>query len=123
MWAASDHNKKNKKTSAGNSDWLPLAALVVIGLLTLSAHLLEYGKQDEGQALVTAVFPPWWSPDRACLAASSAGVIAAVGQYHFVFSVLGDKADVSKRLREFGAIIILDGRSFLLCGSRGTIAR
>lgn len=65
---------------------------------------------------VAAVFPPWWSAARAFDAAAGAGRIVALGRLSSVLIVHGDPAQLAHRLREAGALLVLD--SSLSAGCR-----
>lgn len=57
---------------------------------------------------VAAVFPPWWSPAQTVAAAGAVGDIAAAGGASFIIILRGDPADLARRARSAGALIILD---------------
>lgn len=84
-------------------------ALAATLLVVLSSSLPRSDK-------VAAVFPPWWSAARALSAAAGAGRIVALGHFPSVLIVHGDPARLARRLREAGALLVVD--SFLSAGCR-----
>jgi hypothetical protein len=57
---------------------------------------------------IAVVFPPWWSPAQTVAAAGAVGDIAAAGGAPFIIILRGDPADLARRARSVGALIVLD---------------
>jgi hypothetical protein len=85
-------------------------------LLATALPLLALPGAGSGAA-VAAVFPPWWSGQRAALAAMAAGPVSGFGGTGFVVLLpSGDPA----RLRQAGAWWILPAALFGGCGPART---
>lgn len=108
-------NSQAGRASAGSS---PLARI----LLAAAACALSLGIGVSAVAApadadrVAAIFPPWWSAERALIAAASAGQIAGGGQMDNVVIVVGQSDGLSRRLREAGSVILLSPGAVRLCG-------
>ena len=88
-----------------------VAGPVALGVLGAAASLLAavaVEAQPRTPGRVAAVFPPWWSPSHVVGAAGSAGDVAGVGAAPFVVILRGDPADLSRRARSAGALLLLD---------------
>ncbi|WP_396592746.1 hypothetical protein [Brevundimonas sp. R86498] len=69
---------------------------------------LSVAAQPRSPFVVAALFPPWWSVDRARAAAEAAGVVSRVGRANVI--VVYGGLDVSQDLRREGAWAIVDPR-------------
>lgn len=88
----------------------PARTAVVIALAMMVSLLpaLSVAAHPRSPFMVAAVFPPWWSIDRAQAAAEAAGFVARVGRGNVV--VVYGGLDVSQNLRREGAWAIVDPR-------------
>lgn len=77
----------------------------VIGAV-FAAQAMPGGKPDA----LLAVYPPWWSSERALNAASAVGDVSAGSARGFAFVVQSSGPNLPERLRASGAIIILNPR-------------
>jgi hypothetical protein len=96
--------------------WLsPLAMLFSVAVLTVGM-IVSRGAGAPGDPMV-AVFPPWWSQSRSFAATSDSGVaVAGFGPVGWlVVAVPGTEAD-SRRIRESGALLLLNAAAARLCG-------
>ncbi len=89
-----------KATAAGICMLIP-----VIGIV-FAAQAMPAGKAGA----LLAIYPPWWSSERALQAASDAGDISAGSARGFAFVVRSSRPDLPERLRASGAIMILNPR-------------
>lgn len=64
-----------------------------------------------------AIFPPWWSGNRAIHAAASAGEIVSVGQTSAIIVVHGDAGLLAPRLWAAGALLVLDAKKLAICSN------
>lgn len=62
------------------------------------------------------MFPPWWSSARVIAAASAAGPVSAASRQPFVVVVRAPDGDVAGRLRQAGALLVLDPGLARACG-------
>ena len=72
---------------------------------------------------VAAVFPPWWSAADRFAAAAGAGRIVALGRLPSVLIVHGAPALLARKLREAGALLVLDSSLSVGCRSAGSDTR
>lgn len=96
--------------------WVPAAGLMIVGLFVTVALAATPGNGGR----MTAVFPPWWSQADAFAAAARAGRPIAAGGLEFIILV-GDadgasQSGLSQRLRDEGALVLMDGSAFRPCG-------
>jgi hypothetical protein len=99
--------------------WTPAAALVIGGVFVTADA--EFAPSDSTRLL--ALFPPWWSAERALAAAGEVGAVAGVGALSFAVAVAGDQPGLTRALRDRGAFWVLDGRAFPACFSSLTKAQ
>jgi hypothetical protein len=90
-----------------------LFATLTIFLGLFAAVAVNATPRDPGR--IAAVFPPWWSPAEAIAAGGSAGDIAGAGGAAFILVLRGDPADLARRARSAGAVLILDPDLAGLC--------
>ncbi len=93
--------------------WLNAAALLLVSWLAIAALSLQIGPDAE---IVAVAFPPWWSAQRAFLAAASAD--AAIVRMTAVPSLLvvrPDRHDGLMRLRKAGVWFAMDPRAIAAC--------
>lgn len=64
---------------------------------------------------LAAVFPPWWTTERALMAAAGAGRIEALGRLPATVIVRGDPARLAERLRLAGAVFTFDSSLSIGC--------
>jgi hypothetical protein len=102
-----------RRASQTLAAWTPAAALVIGGVFV--AADAEFAPADATRLL--ALFPPWWSAERALAAAGDVGAVASVGALSFAVAVAGDRPGLTRALRERGAFWVLDGRAFPACFS------
>ncbi len=67
---------------------------------------------------LAAIYPPWWTEERALTAASSAGPVAGFGRLPFIVAVSGAAPGAVERLKSSGALFVVDGSRFSFCVSR-----
>ncbi|MCE7029692.1 hypothetical protein [Jiella avicenniae] len=60
---------------------------------------------------VAALFPPWWSQERVLAAATQSGSLLDVGGWSSVVVLAFTDKALPDRLRESGALIVLDARA------------
>jgi hypothetical protein len=93
------------------SVWAPAAGLLA-GSLVLSAAAAT---RPVDPHRVAAIFPPWWSEGAALGAAAQAGDVVAGGKLPFVVAVVAAEGDLAARLRQAGALFVVDRTTFGLC--------
>ena len=64
---------------------------------------------------IAAIFPPWWSGERAFAAASSVGAVIREGAVPVVLVVRTPAGDGAARLRSAGAWLVLDPKAVEGC--------
>lgn len=84
------------------------AALATLGVVLGLFAAVAVSAEPRTPGRVAAVFPPWWSATRVGEAAASAGNIAGAGGAPFVIILRGDPADLSRRTRAAGALMLID---------------
>ena len=94
--------------------WTPLA-FVFTG--SLVAAVMASARPTDAVRLA-AIYPPWWSAERALAAASSAGPVAGSGRLPFIVAVSGAAPGAGERLKSFGALFVVDGSRFSFCISQ-----
>jgi hypothetical protein len=93
--------------------WLNAAALLVASFIAIAALSLQV---RPGAEIVAVAFPPWWSAERAFLAAASAD--AAIVRMTAVPSLLvvrPDQHDGLARLRKAGVWLAIDPQAIAAC--------
>src|ERR1700760_1110783 len=96
--------------------WLNAAALLAASFVAVAALSLQV---RPGTEIVAVAFPPWWSNERALLAAASAD--AAIVRMTAVPSLLvvrPDQHDGLSRLRNAGVWLAMDPQAIAACVSR-----
>jgi hypothetical protein len=93
--------------------WAPAAVLVIGGAFAAAA--VEFAPADSTRLI--AVFPPWWSAERALAAAGEVAAVSGVGAMSFAVAVSGDRPDLTQALRDRGAFWVFDGRAIPACFS------
>lgn len=83
-------------------------ALAILGVFLSLFAAVAVDAQPRSPGRVAAVFPPWWSSAQVIGAAGSAGDIAGAGGASFIVILRGDPADLSRRARDAGALMLLD---------------
>ena len=91
--------------------WAPAALLTLGG--AFAAADVEFAPGDSTR--LVAVFPPWWSAERALAAASEVAAVSGVGGLGFAVGVVSDRPDLARALSAHGAVWVVDGRSFPAC--------
>jgi hypothetical protein len=97
----------------GNA-WLPAMALLLVSFLgTAWLGLRPSGAAGEP---VAAVFPPWWSAERAFVAASAAGgAVVREGAWSNILVVSSAERDFPDRLHVAGAWLLLNPKALDAC--------
>jgi hypothetical protein len=90
--------------------WTPLA-FVFTGSLVAAAM---GSARPTDAARLAAIYPPWWSAERALAAASAAGPVAGSGRLPFIVAVSGAGSGAVERLKLSGAVFV-DGSRFSFC--------
>jgi hypothetical protein len=93
--------------------WLNAAALLLASFIAIAALSLQI---RPGAEIVAVAFPPWWSAERAFLAAASAD--AAIVRMTAVPSLLvvrPDRHEGLARLRRAGAWLAIDPQAIAAC--------
>jgi hypothetical protein len=96
--------------------WLNAAALLVASFVAVAALSLRV---RPGTEIVAVAFPPWWSAQRAFLAAASAD--AAIVRMTAVPSLLvvrPDRHEGLTRLRKAGVWLAMDPQAIAACLSK-----
>jgi hypothetical protein len=88
-------------------------ALATLGILLSLFAAVAVDAQPRTPGRVAAVFPPWWSAAQIIGAAGSAGDIAGSGGAPFIVILRAPSndlrpADLSRRARDAGALLLLD---------------
>lgn len=91
--------------------WTPLA-FVFAGSLVAAAMV---STRPTDAVRLAAIYPPWWSAERALVAASSAGPIAGSGRLPFIVAVSAAGPGLVERLKSSGALFVIDGSRFSFC--------
>lgn len=94
--------------------WTPLA-FVFAGSLVAAAMA---SARPTDAVRLAAIFPPWWSAERALAAASSVGPVAGSGRLPFIVAVSGAGPGAGERLKSSGALFVVDGSRFSFCVAR-----
>ncbi len=89
------------------------ALILMCGTLSIAASV-EFQPGDP-QAVV-AIFPPWWRHADVLTAAASAGLVQALGASANVVFLRSDRSDLPERATKAGALFVLPGSGFGLCG-------
>ena len=93
--------------------WLNAAILLLVSFVVMTALSLRAGTDAE---IVAVVFPPWWTTQRAFVAAASAN--AAIVRQTAVGSILVVRpggSDGLTRLREAGVWLTIDPQAIGAC--------
>jgi hypothetical protein len=86
-----------------------------IALVGVFVILASAAPRDPHSA--AALFPPWWSSARAFAAAGSVGEIARTGVISSIIVVHSNAPGLADRLRDAGALLIIDPERLVSCGS------
>lgn len=97
------------------TSWKFWAAAAAIALAVF-ALMLPAPRADA----VAAVFPPWWTQQRAIKAAVGAGEVLGAGGAGFVVIVRAPSRAARQQLHRAGALALLDPTGFAPCGEQGT---
>ena len=93
--------------------WLNAAALLVASWVAIAALSLQV---RPGTEIVAVAFPPWWSAERAFLAAASAdAAIVRMTAIPSLLVVRPDQHDGLERLRKAGAWLAVDPQAIAAC--------
>ena len=93
--------------------WLNAAALLVASFLAVAALSLQV---RPGAEIVAVAFPPWWSAERAFLAAASAdAAIVRMTAIPSLLVVRPDQHDGLARLRKVGVWLAVDPQAIAAC--------
>jgi hypothetical protein len=93
--------------------WLNAAVLLVASWIAVAALTLQV---RPGAEIVAVAFPPWWSVERAFLAAASAeAAIVRTTAVPSVLVVRPDQHDGLARLREAGVWLVIDPQAIAAC--------
>jgi len=93
--------------------WLP--SLVLFASLLGVAALALQPRPDHP---VAAVFPPWWSAERAFAAAGSAGgAVLRDGAWSTLIVAQSPDPQFAARLRAAGALLVLDPQALGTCST------
>lgn len=93
--------------------WLPAAALLLVSWVAVAALSLQARPDAE---VVAVAFPPWWSAQRALLAAASANAaFVRMTAAPAVLVLRPDSHDGLKKLHEAGAWLTLDPQAIDAC--------
>ncbi|ORE97819.1 hypothetical protein ATO4_07765 [Aurantimonas sp. 22II-16-19i] len=84
--------------------------MMVTGSLAMLVAMLP-GPTFGQDASVAALFPPWWPQERVLRAATSAGDLVDSGGWTSVVVLRFGDSRLPDRLREAGALIVLDAGS------------
>jgi len=93
--------------------WLNAAALLIASFIAVAAMSLQV---RSGAEIVAVAFPPWWSAERALLAAASAdAAIVRVTAVPSLLVVRPDQHDGLARLRKAGVWLAIDPQAVAAC--------
>jgi len=93
--------------------WLNAAALLIASFIAVAALSLQV---RSGAEIVAVAFPPWWSAERALLAAASAdAAIVRVTAVPSLLVVRPDQHDGLARLRKAGVWLAIDPQAVAAC--------
>jgi hypothetical protein len=93
--------------------WTP-AVFVFAGSLVAAAMV---SARPTDAVRLAAIYPPWWSAERALVAASAVGPIAGSGRLPFIVAVSAAGPRLVERLKSSGALFVVDGSRFSFCVS------
>jgi hypothetical protein len=94
--------------------WLNAAALLVASFIAVAATLSLQVRP--GAEIVAVAFPPWWSAERAFLAAASAdAAIVRMTAVQSLLVVRPDAHDDLARLRRAGVWLAVDPQAIAAC--------
>ena len=91
--------------------WALPVAVLTLSTVSVGALAAAPGRPDA----MAAVYPPWWSPARAAASAAAAGDLQAVGGAATILVVRSDRPGLGRRLRESGALLLIDSRLASFC--------
>ncbi|WP_271067963.1 hypothetical protein [Caulobacter sp. NIBR1757] len=91
--------------------WALPVAVLALSTVSVGALAAAPGRPDA----MAAVYPPWWSPARAAASAATAGDLQAVGGSATILVVRSDRPGLGGRLRESGALFLIDSRLASFC--------
>jgi hypothetical protein len=91
--------------------WAP-ALLTGLGGGLVAADV-EYAPAQSTRLI--AVFPPWWTVERALTAVGDIAAATGVRAGGFALAVAGEPPDLAQRLRDRGALWVLDGDANPAC--------
>jgi len=94
-----------------------VAAIVGTVLVTL---VMTIAASSPNSDVIAAVSPPWWNADRTFEAAASAGEVLQRGRLPSVLIIRGDSTGLAARLRDAGALFLLDSRVLGGCALRNS---
>lgn len=98
------------------SAWLNATALLLASFLAIAALSLQV---RPGSEIVAVAFPPWWTAQRAMLAAASAdAVIVRETAVPALLVVRPEADDGIARLRQAGAWLAIDPQAIAACFSQ-----
>jgi hypothetical protein len=93
--------------------WLNAAALLIASFIAVAALSLQV---RPGAEIVAVAFPPWWSAERAFLAAASAdAAIVRMTAIPSLLVVRPDQHDGLARLRRTGVWLAVDPQAIAAC--------
>ena len=93
--------------------WLNAAVLLIASFIAVAALSLQV---RSGAEIVAVAFPPWWSAERALLAAASAdAAIVRVTAVPSLLVVRPDQHDGLARLRKAGVWLAIDPQAIAAC--------
>jgi hypothetical protein len=89
-------------------------ALLTVSLGTMGAATMAPG--DDESAPVAAIFPLWWSADRAFLAAAEAGgAVVREGAVSSLLVAQSSQPGFRRKLHASGAWLLLDPKAIAAC--------
>ena len=89
---------------------MPYIVPILVAIMTLAvAAASATAVPTDPEAGVAAVFPPWWQREQAAAAVADAdGLIVREGALPTILVVRPGRPGLAERLREQGALLILD---------------
>jgi|GEM_PF-2748731 len=108
LWSmtASSHCPRDVRAA-----WALPVAVLALSTVSVGAIAAAPGQPDA----MAAVYPPWWSPARAAASAAAAGELQAGGGAATILVVRSDRPGLGRRLRESGALLLIDSRLASFC--------
>lgn len=108
------------RTNAAGWHFVPVLGLIAVGVLMW----LNGASARADAEMALALYPPWWTPERAFSAAATAGNVVTLGRFPFSVAVQSPAPALPQRLRAGGALLVFSSTPDFPCVSaRGSNAQ